>query len=231
MLVILLKSEWLRGVIGAKGLGCVEKRWNASEEHLSLWLFMKCISLTVIISYLCIVYVGLFYLAGLMACPDGTLRFCTISDGEQEKCLAMMDSFSMVNISPTLSCFPASSHSDCMIAIAGKGTLKSFSRLRKCLDRSRDLGLKRTQNTVENGRPRNVWNKNAVIKVFHALMCHCNLPSHCILLCYHSLGLYWMLTLELPVYYHNLEYYFLLGFPSLLNYFKLNTSWLLSKTL
>ncbi|PIK59712.1 melanotransferrin [Apostichopus japonicus] len=57
-------------------------------------------------------------LDGLMACPDGTLRFCTISDGEQEKCLAMMDNFSMVNISPTLSCFPASSHLDCMIAIA-----------------------------------------------------------------------------------------------------------------
>lgn len=53
-------------------------------------------------------------LDGLLKCPEGTLRFCTISNGEQEKCEAMRTAFSGAGINPEISCFQTESHADCM---------------------------------------------------------------------------------------------------------------------
>lgn len=61
-------------------------------------------------------YIG--SLDGLSTCPADSLRFCTISDGEQEKCLAMKTAFSGANLSPEISCYQESSHSDCNMEIA-----------------------------------------------------------------------------------------------------------------
>ncbi|KAJ8034044.1 Melanotransferrin [Holothuria leucospilota] len=62
-------------------------------------------------------YVG--SLEGLLRCPENTVRFCTISQGEQDKCEAMSTAFSNANISSTVSCFKAVNHADCMQYIEG----------------------------------------------------------------------------------------------------------------
>nr|AKZ20817.1 melanotransferrin 4 [Holothuria glaberrima] len=62
-------------------------------------------------------FLGLEYLGsldGLLKCPEGSLRFCTISNGEQEKCEAMSSAFSGININPEISCFQTENHADCM---------------------------------------------------------------------------------------------------------------------
>ncbi|PIK58529.1 melanotransferrin [Apostichopus japonicus] len=53
----------------------------------------------------------------LQKCPENTIRFCTISEQEQQKCRAMRDAFSAAGLVPKLSCYPASNQADCIDSI------------------------------------------------------------------------------------------------------------------
>ncbi|KAJ8032847.1 Melanotransferrin [Holothuria leucospilota] len=55
---------------------------------------------------------------GLHKCPDNTLRICTISEQEQQKCREMRDVFLEAGLTPEISCFPTTSHADCIDSIA-----------------------------------------------------------------------------------------------------------------
>nr|ADO66732.1 melanotransferrin [Apostichopus japonicus] len=54
---------------------------------------------------------------GLQKCPENTIRFCTISEQEQQKCRAMRDAFSAAGLLPEISCYPAANHADCIDSI------------------------------------------------------------------------------------------------------------------
>nr|AKZ20816.1 melanotransferrin 3 [Holothuria glaberrima] len=66
-------------------------------------------------------FLGVEYLGsmnGLLTCPADSIRFCTVSSGEQKKCEAMSTAFSDASISPNISCFQTKNHAHCMAYIA-----------------------------------------------------------------------------------------------------------------
>nr|AKZ20815.1 melanotransferrin 2 [Holothuria glaberrima] len=56
---------------------------------------------------------------GLHKCPEGTIRFCIISEQELRKCEAMKKAFDKAGLTPSISCFQTQSYADCSRYIKG----------------------------------------------------------------------------------------------------------------